>query len=337
MLQPSQGSRAGYAFRPPSDVGTYEYPKGVDLRPHLDDFFDIYGPSSLRSANHPQEDFTYVHTFGKAERQRARKNLVKTGGPVIPGYKIKDPLVLAAEEAVLYPTGEGHHTGEAHYGFHEAGLPHHRGYAHHGSQPRSGLSCSYGVAGPTLAKESTVPAPSHVHSLNYRIPPGLNPMYLPPPPVPTKTTKFSNKSLTAVDPRAQVAAAVPSSQVDVSPLWTKPVNFATEGHFAAEGQRYAQVSPDSGCSGGSALLSAEAPTMTVQGEFASFDTPPKVVQPIHNPFLRNTAIGAYGGPEPGVFVPYRKATALPSCGGGFTSLEGYLQQPWTTGVEGLGL
>lgn len=330
MLQPSQGSRAGYAFRPPSDVGTYEYPQSVDLRPHLDDFFDIYGPSSLRSANHPQEDFTYVHTFGKAERQRARKNLVKTGGAVIPGYKIKDPLVLAAEEAVLYPSGEAHHN------FHEAGLA-----PTHSSQPRSGLSCSYGVAGPTLPKESAVPAPSQVHSLNYRIPPGLNPMYLPPPPVPTKTIKFSDKSLTAVDPRAQVAAMVPSSQVDVSPLWTKPVNFAS-AHLAAqshdaEGYRYAQVSPDAGCSGSSALLSAEAPTMTVQGEFAPFDTPPKVVQPIHNPFLHNTAIGAYGGPEPGVFVPYRKATALPSCGGGFTSLEGYLQQPWTTGVEGLGL
>jgi hypothetical protein len=77
--------------------------------------------------------------------------------------------------------------------------------------------------------------------------------------------------------------------------------------------------------------------MTVQGEFTPFETPPNVVIPVHNPFLRNAALGAHSGPEPGIFTPYRQPTALPSCGGGFVSLEEYLQKPWTTGVEGLGL
>jgi len=344
MLQPAQGGRAGFSYQPHSDVGTYEYPKSVDLRVPIDDYFDIYGPSSLRSANHPQEDFTYVHTFGKTERLRARKNLTKMGGPAIPGYKINDPLVLAAEDTVLYPPASD---GVQHQGsirFQEAGVP--QGVSGHPSHfksaERAGNSlqgtCTYGVPAPYAATRpnppTQAPAASQMGSINYRIPTGLNPMFLPPPPVPTtQGEKFSAHALKAADPRAQAASLMPSSQVDVSPLWTKPVNFAP----GYTGQRFAQVSPEQGCHAASAALQATEPTMTVQGEFKPFETPPNVVIPVHNPFLRDTAVGAYAQPEAGVFVPYKRPNALPGCGGGFVSLEDYLKTPWSTGVEGLGL
>jgi len=320
MLSSAQGGRTGFAFRPPSNVGSYEYPAGTDLRPHLDDFFDIYGPSSLRSANHPQEEFTYVHTFGKAERKRLRKNLTKTG-PVTPGYKINDPLVLAAQETVLYPPAHDTHA------FEEAGR-------HPMGAPRSGASasfpCAHGVPATVHPKPLTsVPPRESVSSLTYRMPPGLNPMFLPPPPVATQNAKFSNHALKAVDPRVEAASLPPVSQVEISPLWKRNVNFAT-------GDRYAQVAPDSGCSGHTASLQASAPAMTVQGEFAPFEKPPRVVQDIHSPFLRNTSIGDYGAPQPGIFLPYAKPLAIPTKGG-IMSLEDYLRSPTTVGVEGLGL
>lgn len=329
MLQPAQGGRAGFSFQPHSDVGSYEYPKNLDLRPPLDGHFDIYGPSSLRSANHPQEDFTYVHTFGKTERLRARKNLTKTGSAAVPGYNVKDPLVLAAEEAVLYPPASDNHSSQ---------LTHPQPY---NEGPRSGAAmqgsgmCTHGVPAPYSASPShTTPSASQMQSINYRIPTGLNPMYLPPPPVPTtQGEKFSPHALKAIDPRAQAASLMPSSQVDVSPLWTKPVNFAP----GYTGQRFAEASPEQGCHATSAALQATEPTMTVQGEFKPFETPPNAVVPVHNPFLRDAAIGAHNQPQAGVFVPYKGINALPGCGGGFVSMEDYLKTPWTTGVEGLGL
>lgn len=345
--------RPGHFMRKPSDVGSYEFPPGTDMRPNIDDFFDIYGPSSLRSANRPEEEYTYVHTFGKTQRKRLRHNLSKNGGALVSGYSINDPVVLAAEKAVMYPGAtdrdadyfdftEGVASRFVDKTNYNAGIP-----------TRSGMAAAGSTTGELLYKPSTnVPPRNNVASLTHKHHPGMNETFLPPPPVPTDNKKFSNHQLVAVDPRAHASQYVPVSQVQMVPLSVSGSKFGNAGagnrftgktdthpqYFSESvGSEFAQTSPSMGCGFPSAALTDSEPQMVVQGEFSTFDTPPNVVQNIHSPFLRNTSMGQHNGSQAGVFIPYQKPLALPSRGGHFVSLENYMQEPWTSGVEGLGV
>lgn len=372
----------GFSTRKLSDVGSYEFAPGTDMRPNVDDFFDIYGPSSFRSSNHPKEDYTYVHTFGKTQRKRLRHNLSKNGGAIVSGYSIQDPVVLAAENNVMYSAANDHN---ADYFDFTGGLAsrfknkdvynniHHDGI-HNATNnimnrnaeipSRAGMvanesDCPPGSTyGEMLYKPHTnVPPRNSIASITYRTPPGLNAPFLPPPPVPEDNKKFSNHQLTAVDPRSHASQYVPVSQIQMVPLSVSGSRFGrtnlesynkekralsstntlssqqTEDYSS----KFAQTSPSMGCGFPSAALSASEPQMIVQGEFSAFDTPPNVVQNIHSPFLRNTTIGHNKGSQAGVFIPYQKPLALPSRSGHFISLEDYMQESWTTGVEGLGV
>lgn len=260
-----------------SEVGTYEYTpeEQKGLRQHVDDPVNLYGGHGFKSANLE----TPVYTVPKAKAARLRANLKKGTQGFTPGYSLSDPMYME------YP--------DKHF-FLEPAKPAAFGDAAPHNMVRSDCdtSTSFGVSlggsNGNVNGNSLLGVPPHS---------GL-----------VRAGASCSQPLGTSDPYAR---KTPSTHFESSrgPVLAVEAPMSLPSPNLAFGAESTQATNWLGYGCNSQPLKsfgADAPQMTVQGDFHPFDVPMKAVVPVKSPHLKT---GTYMGAT--LEVPEAAYTAIP--------------------------
>jgi len=265
-----------------SEVGTYEYTpqEQKGLRQHVDDPVDLYGGHGFKSANLE----TPVYTVPKAKAARLRANLRKGTQGFTPGYSLSDPMYM------VYP--------DKHY-FLEPAKPAAFGDAapHNMVGSDCDTSTSFGVSlggsNGNVKDNPLLGVPPHSGLVRA----GMK--------GDESKEQTCSQPLGVSDPYAR---KTPSTYLEAPMSLPSPnLAFGTEAYNRTNWLGY-------GCgTDAPSAFGADAPQMTVQGDFHPFDVPMKAVVPVKSPYLKT---GTYMGatlevPEAAYMaIPYQRTPTV---------------------------